>query len=127
MHDADVVLGLEIRVAADAEADDAVRVRLVGEDADDECRAAGEHADRRPDRCGLAFVGLCLREGVDRLGLPPGGFVEEAVDADRRWRLSRAQARSLILCERRDRQKKKPGSECRRAQPPCYAQAISMQ
>ncbi len=122
-----MVLGVEVRIAPDAEADDALRVRLVADDADDERRGADEHADRRAEGGRAAFVGLGLREGVDRLRLLPGGFVQEAVDADQRRRLARAQTRNRLLGKGGKREKQLcSGAERRGVQPPCHAQRISM-
>lgn len=75
-----MVLVAEWRVATDAEAHDARRVRIFADNADGESAGSGEHLHPRSQCRRLSFTRVGLRERIDDLGCTPGRFVQPAVD-----------------------------------------------
>ena len=77
-----MILGVELRVALLAEADDAGRIRVVAFDADDDRLRPGQHPHARRRADGCAFRRLDLRKRVGHVDALPDGLVEDAVDDD---------------------------------------------
>jgi hypothetical protein len=80
--DAQIVFLRQRGIAADAEADDLVRLGVLADDADDQRVAAGKHSHRRAVGGGNALLRVNLREGVDHLGRLPCRLVHQAVHVD---------------------------------------------
>ena len=95
--DADVVLGCQHGIAADAEAHDAGGVGFVAHDPDDQGTRVGEHLDARPRRRRGAFHRIGLPQIVDRLRRLPGRFGQAAVDGDVRRHRAGAERRRCAL------------------------------
>ncbi len=122
-HDEHVIFVVEIRVAPDAEADDAGWIRIVAHDADREPRCVGHHAHRRAQCRRLSFLRIGLDELIDRRRRGPHRLVERAVDVETRRHHAGPDPRRLL--RKRRRCHRDPGNE-QGDRSPDYFQVTSM-
>ena len=99
--DADMILGIEHRVALHAEADDARRIGIVADDPDHDRVSIGEHFDSSVSRGRCAFNRIRLTEVFDRVDRFPCHLRQLPVDRDRAGQRANAERGSGILGRRR--------------------------
>ena len=118
-----MIFVVEVRIAPDAEADDAGWIRIVAHDADREPRCVGHHAHRRAQCRRLPFLRIGLDEPIDRRRRGPHRLVEPAVDVETRRHRTGPNPRRLL--RKRRRCHRDPGNE-QGDRSPDYLQVTSM-